>query len=503
MVSSSTKPPEKVVSSSYHEPSRATSGTRSSEFHAVHGLVNTLEGKKGFEYNEDDEVNMMMAALLMSMEGKENEMSSRPSRRDIYPVAASPSTCLREETRPAIREPKKPLPTSFRFITRVTPLASSRSPVVLEVRVSHDQLDCLGTRVKGAFSNFNLCEAPMLPGTIRVRWRCRCWASLFDDYEVPTWIQENLKRSIPLEYTGMWELLNGLDRVIGGSGSQGLKLSQGAESLPPSSIKDALNRMIAGTSRVVKQAFSGFNGQNPDPRLPSHNRTNTQAGMPTNATRSTTTSVRLLTCISEQNWGTRLYQEPLSDIRCDRDLFVFLRNVYRKRRGRYYSAISMRKPTGIHFNEFSLLSSLYADLHAHESHCKEKCTCLPPGERVRSAEYEYTPVPPTCTPPIGPNTLLHFMNSPQCADEQQNWILNQFPKRMTGDLQAELDKEVLRWGIHFREGLNWTKIWGSVLVIPVLGSFLFGILWSVFKKDIQGAFGVASWLITLCSIVLG
>lgn len=75
-------------------------------------------------------------------------------------------------------------------------------------------------------------------------------------------------------------------------------------------------------------------------------------------------------------------------------------------------------------------------------------------ERARSAEYEYTRVPPNRTPQIGPNTLLHFMNNPQCADEQQKWILNQFPKRMTGDLQAEPDKEVLGWRIHFWEGLN-------------------------------------------------
>ena len=38
--------------------------------------------------------------------------------------------------------------------------------------------------------------------------------------------------------------------------------------------------------------------------------------------------------------------------------------------------------------------------------------------------------------------------------------------------------------------------------IFLLGSALFGVLWSVLKMDIQGAFGVSSYMITASGIVI-
>jgi hypothetical protein len=46
------------------------------------------------------------------------------------------------------------------------------------------------------------------------------------------------------------------------------------------------------------------------------------------------------------------------------------------------------------------------------------------------------------------------------------------------------------------------KIAWLYLVFGVFGSFLFGVLWSVFQKDVQGAFGISAWWITAGGSVL-
>ena len=81
-------------------------------------------------------------------------------------------------------------------------------------------------------------------------------------------------------------------------------------------------------------------------------------------------------------------------------------------------------------------------------------------------------------------------------------MLKQFPKKLQGELEASLDEEVIGWGIYLQEGLHWTKIWAAVLAIIILGSFIFGVLWSIFQKDVQGAFGIASWWVSLCTVIL-
>jgi hypothetical protein len=46
------------------------------------------------------------------------------------------------------------------------------------------------------------------------------------------------------------------------------------------------------------------------------------------------------------------------------------------------------------------------------------------------------------------------------------------------------------------EGWDIRKIAWIYLVFGVFGSFLFGVLWSLFRRDVQGAFGISAWWIT-------
>lgn len=82
-------------------------------------------------------------------------------------------------------------------------------------------------------------------------------------------------------------------------------------------------------------------------------------------------------------------------------------------------------------------------------------------------------------------------------------MLCSIPKKLEGRLMGQLHAPVFGWGIHFREGWHWNRIWAAMLVLFVLGSLVFAVLWTVFQHDIQGAFGVASWWMSVGTILLG
>lgn len=57
--------------------------------------------------------------------------------------------------------------------------------------------------------------------------------------------------------------------------------------------------------------------------------------------------------------------------------------------------------------------------------------------------------------------------------------------------------------IYYKEDWNWIKIWWVLALGFFPPSLLFGVLWGILKKDIQGAFGVASWWMTAATILVG
>ena len=59
------------------------------------------------------------------------------------------------------------------------------------------------------------------------------------------------------------------------------------------------------------------------------------------------------------------------------------------------------------------------------------------------------------------------------------------------------------WGIYFKEDWNWPKVWWLLRLGFFLPSILFGILWGILRKDIQGAFGVASLWMAGSAILIG
>jgi hypothetical protein len=86
----------------------------------------------------------------------------------------------------------------------------------------------------------------------------------------------------------------------------------------------------------------------------------------------------------------------------------------------------------------------------------------------------------------------------------QKSTFNQLPKRLGhyGHLKASPDEMEIGWGIHFEEDWHLPTIY-FVFVILVLFSLMFGIVWSVCKKDIQSGFAVSGFVLTLGSLLLG
>ncbi|KAL8680037.1 MAG: hypothetical protein Q9186_003755 [Xanthomendoza sp. 1 TL-2023] len=90
------------------------------------------------------------------------------------------------------------------------------------------------------------------------------------------------------------------------------------------------------------------------------------------------------------------------------------------------------------------------------------------------------------------------------------WILSQSP------IQFELHPSDLvdvrkvpdmgtniGWGIHPVEGWATFKLWLLALAISFFGGMVFAVTWSVMKRDIQGAFGVAAYFVALAGLGVG
>ncbi|BCS01651.1 uncharacterized protein AKAW2_51992A [Aspergillus luchuensis] len=197
----------------------------------------------------------------------------------------------------------------------------------------------------------------------------------------------------------------------------------------------------------------------------------------------------------------------LSCVADDRQLFHTLRRIYHEHRGRLRPIWSLKTLHSIHFMKFAYGGSRYIDVRCHEEICEtgRPCVCVPPEQLVlpKGKEYDCRPIPPKLSPPIGPRLMMDFFNNPQYIAPNSTSIVQQLPKRACGKLQNEYINLTEAWGIFYKEDWNWARIWWILALGFFPPSLLFGVLWTVFKQDISGAFGVASWWMAGASIIVG
>jgi hypothetical protein len=206
-----------------------------------------------------------------------------------------------------------------------------------------------------------------------------------------------------------------------------------------------------------------------------------------------------------------LRQDALQNVPTDRMLVRFLQRQYTRHRGRFLHKISLKRVKRISFVKFRLPIGGLVDTRLHDPWCTTNptavtgCECLPPPTLVEpspTAQYRCKPVPPATSPPIAPEYLASLFTCPTDVHEHDDWILKQLPKRTCGELQGKIGQPAEGWGIYYQEGWGRDLIVLAIFVVFLIASLLFGVLWSRFQMDVQGAFGVSAYMVTASAVLI-
>ncbi|RMZ74476.1 transcription factor c2h2 [Pyrenophora seminiperda CCB06] len=226
----------------------------------------------------------------------------------------------------------------------------------------------------------------------------------------------------------------------------------------------------------------------------------------------------LMSCVHRSRDHTILLQDDLGPIDNDRALFSFLKNRTRRRRSRLLQVLSCRSIEGIYFSKVRMqtypIFRLYLDnsveVRHHDPCCRSKspsiCECIPPDYKLVPSDIaEYScrkPNPAGTWSLVGPKHLAHMLKCPLQINDKGTWVFDLVPKRNWGELSSRPDEPTEGWGFYFEEGWDFDIVANIAFFVFMLGSLLFGILWTVLKSDIQGAFGVSSYIVTLSGLII-
>jgi hypothetical protein len=106
-------------------------------------------------------------------------------------------------------------------------------------------------------------------------------------------------------------------------------------------------------------------------------------------------------------------------------------------------------------------------------------------------------------PPVGEHYLMHLIHHPEHYEEE-TITYQRIPKKRGTKLRVGGHDDVaVGWGIHLVEGFLVHKIWAIITGIFLSFSFVFAIVWVAKKGDVQTAFGVASYICALPTLLVG
>ena len=161
-------------------------------------------------------------------------------------------------------------------------------------------------------------------------------------------------------------------------------------------------------------------------------------------------------------------------------------------RGRWLTLCSLKQLKAIRFVNFEMYPSQLVDIR--------KTHDIPPP--ILKNEYRYLPMPAEVIPPVGENHLMHLYNHPEDAEDSPI-CLEKVPKKMRERLGLCPRRGTgIGWGIHFVEGLSWTRLW-LFGMLGFLISISFGVAWARIRDDIQGGFQIASCVMTGLTLTTG
>lgn len=215
----------------------------------------------------------------------------------------------------------------------------------------------------------------------------------------------------------------------------------------------------------------------------------------------------LLTCADEGQFTAKLSHVDVTEtkIRSDRDLAMAVRGLYSHVNRKWWRFLRLRGLTSINFvqvckravsnnHKYDGPTRTKSQFEVHRNRVVDvrKCPDMPP----KQAGYDFEPH--DLVPPVGAQYLMHLFLHPEDYDNEFITYARAPKKRNT-----RLDVGV-GWGINLVEGFLADRVWMLVMSFFVLGSSVFAVVWACKRDgDVQGAFGVASWMLTLAVLFVG
>ncbi|PVH90880.1 hypothetical protein DM02DRAFT_546931 [Periconia macrospinosa] len=340
------------------------------------------------------------------------------------------------------------------------------------------------TKVLALFTSIRLGEKGIPPGYQRIRWTNKRGKRLYDDY---------------VEHEP--GALQALQEFLNASAYRTRMTPEGDHTSSPSGLSYTFNSSLAWVHSSNSSDIADQMRKTVGSSRSNYDRKDAELG------EMSTRTLHLLSCMEKGGHSVELHQEIITNVTDDRQLFHTLRRSYHEHRGRFRPYWSLRTVHSIHFMKFAYGGRRYIDVRCHDDICEngKPCDCIPPADLVHpiGTEYECYPIPSKLSPPVGQRLMMDFFTDPDGIEPNVTLVTQQLPKRICGELRSQSFGLVEAWGIYYKEDWDWAKIWWVIAIGFFPPSLLFGILWGILKKDIQGAFGVASWWMTGATILVG
>ncbi|KAK6540639.1 hypothetical protein TWF694_008033 [Orbilia ellipsospora] len=324
------------------------------------------------------------------------------------------------------------------------------------------------------------------PGIERIKWKCACGTEFCQDVALGE--GESVK-----EFAKMMNEAHQQDQVIKGDTSYWsfsghirtltAWFSKSKTSLPTHQSMDMINtskaagatkqqHIVQHTNRITKPRKGGGGGKKINP-----------FGL------GKAKGLYLLYCINERANKRVLLDANVNVDTSDYLLFKTLNEEYNRFFPRWRRFLSFKKLQRIDFVKFELFWDYGVQITA-----REPPHCFPPDASI---DYTYT----RSNAPIDQAVLLHYFENYNCLRfNHSTYFTTRFPKRIGRLNRFKFGQE--GWGLHFDEHLDWFKIWIAAISSFAV-SLTFGMIWTIFMHDIQGAFGISAYLLTQVAIVIG
>ncbi|KAF2469045.1 uncharacterized protein BDR25DRAFT_289215 [Lindgomyces ingoldianus] len=460
-----------------HQPSSSSSSVHFAEEHqnipspawsevdASEELRNALE--RAFENNADDASHIHNPTPIMSVPRIEEPI-------DMDSVGEIPFP-------PNLEIRSAPVNTKNPFLTFLGLALSALSDRAFE------GLHALRERYGG--------EPPVPPGHVRVRWTCSCGEQLYDDFierrrGAARLLEAYLNRPrahTPTSPAGRTSTSSTMSSVFS-------SVSTASTLATPSSTYGGPSSWGKG-KESSKYSPTRLRSTNPfSVRIPSYHE-----------------EQWLLTCANEGRFTPKIVHIDVNKgkITSDKDLALALRAHYEHLNNKWLKWAKLRGLTTIEFVQFEVHRNRFADIRASPSMpptSSTTATSITSSTSASTSEstseskfpstHPYSFEPIDLMPPVGSTYLLHLFRHPTDYDNELI-TYQRSPKR------RERLESGMGWGLNLVEGFIAQKVWAVMFMGFGVGSAVFGIVWTVRLGDVQGAFGVAGWVVTLAGLVLG